>query len=210
MQTRLDSQCLNGRKDYVTAGAAADWLLVAAREEAPGAAPQIALTLIHAGATGAQVEDLPTLGLMPDIGHARLHLQATPCTRLAGDGWANYVKPFRTIEDVHVLAALTAWQYGVGLESGWSESLQLRLLSLLAGCAEVARQAPSAATTHLLLAGLFAQQTALKAELDAAFASGPESWAALWLRDQGLLRVASQARAKRLENAKQILGLGLD
>ena len=40
------------------------------------------------------------------------------------------------------------------------------LLAQLAGCAEVARQCPSAAPTHLLLAGRFAQQRALAAALD--------------------------------------------
>ncbi len=33
--------------------------------------------------------------------------------RLAGDGWDDYVKPFRTLEDVHVFAAVapgcSAW-----------------------------------------------------------------------------------------------------
>ena len=207
MQTRLDDLHLSGRKDFVTAGEDADWLLVSAREEESGAAPKIALALLYSGAPGAQVEALPALPMMPDIGHARLHLQNSPCTRLPGDGWADYVKPFRSMEDIHVMAALTAWQYGVGVESGWPQPLLLKLLGLLTGCAEVARQNPSAASTHLLLAGLFAQQLALKAELDSAFAGGSAHWAKLWQRDQAILQLATAARAKRLENALLALGL---
>jgi hypothetical protein len=207
MGTRLQGLQLNGRKDFVTAGDAADWLLVAAREEADGEPPRLALTVLHAGAPGMRVENLPPLPLMPDVTHARLHLHDVHCERLAGDGWDAYVKPFRTIEDVHVLAAFTAWLYGLGRECRWPPSLQLKLLALLAGCAEVARQNPLAPATHVLLAGLFDQQAALKPELDQAFSNGPEHWAALWQRDRNLLSIAAGARAKRLEKALLTLGL---
>ena len=207
MATRLDGLLLNGRKDFVTAGDAADWLLVAAREEAADQAPRLALVVVHRGEPGMRMENLPTLPLMPDIGHARLYLQDVHCQRLAGDGWDAYVKPFRSIEDVHLLAALTAWQCGIGRECGWPQALQLRLLALLAGCAEVARRNPSAAVSHVLLGGLFAEQQALQVELDQAFAAGPAHWAGLWQRDRALLSLAGSARAKRLEKAMQIVGI---
>lgn len=208
MSTRLEGLQLNGRKDFVTAGDAADWLLIAAREEAQGESPHLALAVLHNGAPGIRVESLPALLLMPDIGHARLHLHNATCERLAGDGWDDYVKPFRSIEDVHVLAALTAWHYGLAHECDWPQSLQLRLLALLAGCAEVARLDPSSAICHVLLAGLFDQQQMLRSELDAAIAAGPPQWAELWLRDKNLLMIAGSARAKRLEKAMASLGLG--
>ncbi|MHA6492696.1 acyl-CoA dehydrogenase middle domain-containing protein [Pseudomonas borbori] len=202
MHTRLTGLTLEGRKDFVTAAGAADWLLVAAREETPGDPARLALGVVHNGAPGVRVEALPALPLMPDIDHGRLHLHQAPCERLAGDGWDAYVKPFRSLEDLHVLAAVTAWLYGVGEESGWPQPLQLRLLGLLAGCAELARLCPRAASSHLLLAGLFAQFASLNAELDAAFASGLPHWAGLWARDKGLLSIANSARRKRLEKAQ--------
>ncbi|VXC60717.1 acyl-CoA dehydrogenase family protein [Pseudomonas sp. 8O] len=205
MNTRIDGLQITGRKDFVTAAECADWLLVAAREEGEGEAPRLALGVVRQGAPGVCIEPLPALPLMPDIGHARLHLEQAQGERLAGDGWSDYVKPFRTLEDVHVLTAVVAWQFGVGRDSGWPEALLLRLQALLAGCAEVARQAPDAPTTHLLLAGLFATQQALAGELEAAFAAGPAQWAELWQRDKGLLRIAEAARSKRLENARRIV-----
>lgn len=205
LSTRLYGLYLSGSKDFVTAAECADWLLVAAREDAGDEAPRLALGVVRQGAPGVRIEALPALTLMPDIGHARLHLEQAQCERLAGDGWSDYVKPFRSIEDLYVLAAVCAWLHGIGQECAWPEPLQLRLLALLAGCAEVARHEPNAAATHLLLAGLFAQQQALAAELDAAFAAGPAQWATLWQRDQGLLRIAESARAKRLAKARQIV-----
>lgn len=207
MSTRLDALLLRGRKDFVTAAEAADWLLVAAREEAPEQPVKLAVGVVRNGAPGVRIEALPALPLMPDIGHARLHLQQAHCERLAGDGWDDYVKPFRSIEDLHVLSAVTAWLLGVGQECAWAEPLQLRLLGLLAGCAEVARQNPSAPSSHLLLAGLFAQFDSLRSDLDSAFASGPATWAQLWQRDKGLLSIANSARRKRLEKARALLGV---
>lgn len=143
---------------------------------------------------------------MPDIGHARLHLDNVLCELLPGDGWDSYVKPFRSIEDLHVLAAITAWLYGIGRDGGWPAALRLRLLALIGGCAEVARHSASEPVTHLLLAGLFAQFEALRPEVDAAIGAGAESWSALWTRDCNLLAVARSARDKRLEKAVAALG----
>ncbi|WP_263145169.1 acyl-CoA dehydrogenase family protein [Pseudomonas sp. RIT-PI-AD] len=208
LETRLEGLSLNGRKDFVSAADAADWLLVAAREDAPGEAPRLALCVVRNGSPGVRLEALPALPLMPDIGHARLYLEGAHCERLAGDGWSDYAKPFRTLEDLYVLAALVAWLYGVGLDAGWPEPLRLRLIALLGGCAEGARQCPSAAGGHMLLAGLFAQFQALHADLDAAFAATPAPWPALWQRDRGLLGIAATARERRLEKAREALGLG--
>ena len=197
MHTRMRELHLSGRKDFVTAADVADWLLVAARTEEQGT-PRLAVAVVRNGATGVRCELLPALPLMPDIGHARLHLDNAPCELLPGDGWDCYVKPFRSLEDLHVLAAMLGWLYGVGHDSGWPQALQLRLLGLLAGCAEVSRQGAGEATTHLLLAGLFAQFAALREEIDAAMSG---DWAALWQRDRDLLQIARTARDKRLEKA---------
>lgn len=207
MSTRISGLSLDGRKDFVTAAEAADWLLVAAREDQPGQPVRLALGVVRNGAPGVRVELLPALPLMPDISHGRLHLQDAQCERLAGDGWDAYVKPFRTLEDTHVLGAIGAWLLGVAQQSAWPQPLQLRLLGLLGGCAEMARQCPSAPASHVLLAGLFAQFDSLRSELDAAFASGDAHWAQLWQRDQGVLAIAGSARNKRLQKAREVLGL---
>ncbi len=72
------------------------------------------------------------------------------------------MKPFRSLEDLYVLTALTAWLYGVGQECAWPQGLRLQLLGLLAGCAEGSRQCADSTGCHLLLGGLFAQFQALR------------------------------------------------
>ncbi|MBP5077231.1 acyl-CoA dehydrogenase [Pseudomonas chlororaphis] len=201
MQTRLQDLHLSGRKDFVTAGDAADWLLIAARCEAQGESPRLSLAVVYAGEPGVKVDKLPAIPLMPDISHGRLQLDNALCELLAGDGWDAYVKPFRTLEDIYVLSAMTAWLYGVGQDNDWPQTLLLQLLALLAGCAEVSRQNPSLGSGHVLLGGLFAQFDGLKPALEQAFADGPELWAELWTRDRAVLDLAAGARSKRLAKA---------
>ncbi|MCO8312642.1 acyl-CoA dehydrogenase family protein [Pseudomonas mandelii] len=201
MQTRLRDLRLSGRKDFVTAGDAADWLLVAARSEEPGEVPRLNLAVVYPGEPGVRLEKLAPMPLMPDIGHGRLFLDNALCELLAGDGWDAYVKPFRTLEDTYVLSAMTAWLFGVGQDSDWPQTLQLRLLALLAGCAEVSRQAPNNPAGHVLLGGLFAQFDGLKAEVNQALADGPPQWAQMWQRDQTVMDLAAGARGKRLAKA---------
>lgn len=201
MQTRLHDLRLSGRKDFVTAGDAADWLLIAARSEAPGDNPCLSLAVVYPDEPGVRVEKLAAIPLMPDVSHGRVFLDNALCELLAGDGWDAYVKPFRTLEDIYVLSAMTAWLYGVGQDSDWPQALQLRLLALLAGCAEVSRQAPNNPCGHVLLGGLFAQFEGLKAEINQALAEGPPQSAAMWQRDQAVMDLAAGARGKRLAKA---------
>lgn len=206
LTTRLESGRLNGCKDFVTGGSEADWLLVAARSEPVGEPPRITLCRVARDASGVALECLPPLPIAPDIPNTRLLLDDAAAQTLPGDGWDDYAKPFRTLEDIHVLLALGAWLYGVGLDCQWPQALRLKLTGVLAAGSEVARLDPCDAATHLLLAGVFAQFESLHAELDAALDSTGE-WATLWRRDRALLKIAGSARAKRLEKAEhQITG----
>ncbi|MFG0411767.1 acyl-CoA dehydrogenase [Pseudomonas sp. NY5710] len=206
MHTRLHGLRLTGRKDFVTAGLEAEWLLVAARSEAAGAAPRLNLAVVYPGEPGVTLEPLPTLPLMPEVGHGRLRLDQAACELLAGDGWDAYVKPFRSLEDLYVLTALAAWLYGVGHACAWPQDLRLQLLGLLAGCAEGSRQCADSVACHLLLGGLYVQFQALRPQVDAALAAGPAHWAELWQRDQGVMALAAAAREKRLHKAWAAVG----
>lgn len=205
--TRLEGLQLRGEKDFVTGGTAAQWLLVSGRDESAGEAAHLSLCVVHVGDPGVTLAPGPQLPLLPDVPHARLRLTDAPCERLAGDGWEDYVKPFRTLEDVHVLAALAAWLYGVSLEQSWPGALSLRLAALLAGLGEAARGPVRAPQTNVLLAGLNATFDALAVDLDRALGDSPHGVA--WRRDRAVLALAGEARARRLEKALAACGLDL-
>lgn len=201
LTTRFHEGRLSGCKDFVTGGGEADWFLVAARSEPEGESVRISLCSVASDTSGVTVEALPPLPIATDIPHARLLLDGAEAQALPGDGWDDYAKPFRTLEDIHVLLALSAWLYGVSLECRWPQGLRLKLAGVLAAGSEVARLDPREAATHLLLGGVFAQFESLQAELDFAL-NGAGEWAALWRRDRGLLKIAGSARQKRLEQAE--------
>jgi len=208
MTTRCENGQLSGSKDFVTTGDAAQWLLVSAREEGAGESPRLGLFVIESAGVGVSLVAGPDLPIVPDIAHGKLSLEQAAGRRLPGDGWSEYVKPFRTHEDLHVLAALTAWLYGIALPEQWPRPLALRLLGVLAAAAEVARQPANEPATHLLLAALLEQFAALQPEVDRALMESQGSWNAMWKRDRAVLGIARDAQARRLEQAITALAPG--
>ncbi len=208
MTSRCENGQLTGSKDFVTAGDAAQWLLVSAREEGAGESPRLGLFVVEPSGAGVSLVAGPDLPIVPDIAHGRLSLEQAAGRRLPGDGWSEYVKPFRTHEDLHVLAALTAWLYGIALPEQWPRPLALRLLGVLAAAAEVARQPANEPATHLLLAALLEQFAALQPEVDRALMESQGSWNAMWKRDRAVLGIARDAQTRRLEQAITALAPG--
>ncbi len=191
MQTRLLDGHITGRKD-----------------EADEQAPHLTAVLVATVNTGVTLQPGPRLAMLPDMPHSSVQFQQAQCQVLAGDGWNDYSKAFRTLEDAHVLAALCAWLYGQSLLDQWPQELKLQLLGVLAGLKETLQQPHTEAASHLLLAGLLAQFADLQAQITQALnAYSCQTTAQAWQRDKAILEIARSARMRRLEVAKNALGL---
>lgn len=118
---------------------------------------------------------------------------------LAGDGYDTVLKPFRTIEDAHVLAAAMAWGVGVGIASGWERAWVERAVAVIASLRAIGACPPSAAETHVALAG--ALGLARKLLEEAPWDRAPATTRDLWQRDRAVLDVASPVRAARADAA---------
>lgn len=203
---------LDGVKRFVTGGRDADVLVVLATAGVTeDGRNRLALVTLPARTAGVTFDDMPELPFVPDVSHASVTfagVKVAPEARLAGDGWTDYVKPFRTIEDLHVQAAVTAWLVGVVRRGDGDRALVERLVahaaSLLA-LADADRESPA---THVALAGAFANLQAILDAMDTWWKVAPDDLRAMWERDRRLLRVASNARAQRLERAWAILRSG--
>jgi acyl-CoA dehydrogenase len=193
---------LSGRKTWVTLGADADRLLVVASvgadSEGRNRLKVAGVPATRAGITLQAGEPTP---FAPEIGHARATFDAVAVGHdelLPGDGYDDALKPFRTIEDIHVTAAVLGWAIGVGRASGWDrgwieDALGALLLLRAAGDAS-----PSAPETHVVLAGALRLVRRL---LDAADWARGEAARIAWERDRRLLDVATSVRGARLEAA---------
>ncbi len=200
-----DGYRLHGEKSYVTGATHADTLYVAARSgvDARGR-PRIRLARVAADAPGVTVRRLPDLPFVPELPHAAVDFSAVEVAAsavLPGDGYERYVKPFRSIEDIHVELALLGHLLRQTRATPDSDALQARLLGQVALLRALAAMPPEDAATHLLLAGNRHVLEELLRALDAAWAAGNPGFHALWRRDRALLEVAGTARQARTEKA---------
>jgi hypothetical protein len=148
---------------------------------------------VDSKASGVYFEANPPLPIAPEVTHERLILDHAPAVQLPGDGYRDYLKSFRTLEDLHVAAALT----GLFLHESLELSKKEQLLGLLAGLESLSRLPPLDAGVHLALSGIYQNMIALF-DIEAL----PESpHKALWQRDVALFRVAGNVREKRREAA---------
>jgi hypothetical protein len=201
---------LSGRKKWATVASVASSLLVVASTGEEGGKNRLRVVRVRADAPGVRLH--PTAApFVPEIPHAEVELDgvaATDADVLPGDGYDAYLKPFRTIEDVHVHAALAGYLIGVARRRRLPREHAERLLALAVATRGLAHADPRAATTHAALAGVIDLAGRLVGELEpvwsAAAGAGDGEWSR-WQRDRGLLRVAGNARAARRERAWSIL-----
>lgn len=206
LQTRLDARGdrlhLQGTKSFVTLGSDAGRLFVVAHQGLRSdGRPDLAVVMLDAPGPGIDLDPLPPLPFVPEIGHAAVHLdvELEPRARLAGDGYTRYVKPFRTVEDIHVFAALLAHIAGV-MRRLDAPILVERCLSVLLGLRALAGEDPGSAATHIALAGLLEAARGVFDEATEHEGLSSEK-RKRYNRDRQLFSIAASARKKRLLRA---------
>jgi hypothetical protein len=194
---------LNGTKKWATVASEASALLVVASVGRDGDKNRLRVVRVPVWADGVTLRDA-SAAFVPEIPHSEVELVNVPVSArdvLPGDGYDDYLKPFRTVEDVHVHAALLGYLVGVARRHAFEPALVEALLVSAVATRGLAGADMKAATTHLALAGLLDQITRIVAEVERAWAAKPgEEWTR-WQRDRVLLQVASKARGARRERA---------
>jgi acyl-CoA dehydrogenase len=195
---------LNGAKRWTTLGPEGALFFVAARDEAASSErPAIKMARVSSDAPGLTVQLMPATKFVPEVPHAQLRFKDVNVAELLpGDGYDQYVKPFRTVEDIHVQAAVLSYLMREGQRLGWPQGWLERLSALIAGLGKLSDMPASHAETHIALAGALAIGGGLIAEADTFWAnSAADPAAARWSRDRELLTVAGQARELRTQRA---------
>jgi acyl-CoA dehydrogenase len=214
IQTRLSgaeggSQRLSGSKAFVTLGTEADTLLVVASQgQDEQGRNRLRVVMLDARREGVHLTALPPTPFVPEVPHAQLELrevEVAPGEVLPGDGYARYLKPFRTTEDCHVHAAFLGWLLQVARRSGWPERVQDEVVALMVTMRGLALADPSSPAVHVALGGALDLCQRLVAGLEQWWPQVDAATRERWERDKLLLGVAGKARAKRREVARQRL-----
>ena len=199
-----DGARLDGHKTFVTLGGFARALFVVAREGAtPEGRPRLRVVRIDADAPGVEVRPLPLMPFVPEVPHAEILLTkvaVAEATILPGDGYTDYLKPFRTVEDLHVHAALVGFLLRAGRLHEWPDATLEALAGQASACRDLAAADPRSLALHVALAGTLAAVAAI-AEDESLWARVHPAVVEAWQRDRPLLRVASAARDARLRAA---------
>ena len=210
IETTLRDGALNGKKSYVTLGGAAERLLVVASEgERPNGQRRLAVVIVPADRAGLSLESRPPTPFVPEVPHARLVLsdvRTEPEERLAGDGYVEVLKPFRTVEDVHVYGAILGYLLQVARRAEAPDELRDAMVVLLGAGASIAAMPPLDPAAHVALGALIARSAAVVEQLAPVWQRVPEPERERWERDRVLLSIASAARDKRLAAARAALG----
>ncbi|MDX2011498.1 MAG: acyl-CoA dehydrogenase family protein [Myxococcaceae bacterium] len=210
IRAALSEGRLSGTKRFVSGGPFATRLLVVASEGAtPEGRNRLRLVRVRPRAPGVTLEVQPELPFVPEVPHASVQFQDVAVAEadvFPGDGYTEALKPFRTLEDLHVHGALLGLLLSVARRSGWPQGSVEHLLTLVASALTLGGLDPRAPSTHLALAGLLSSTRAFLDASEAHWATVAPDEAARFERDRPLLAVAGKAREARRTNAWAALG----
>lgn len=200
---------VTGRKTWTTLGSACTGLLVVGRVDGgENDRPALKIARVDTHAQGVSLVEKPPLDFVPEVPHvAAVFDGARAGAVLSGDGYSDFVKPFRTVEDTFIALAVQAWLVREGRARGWPRSFLESLTASLAGLAAVAAQPAGAPATHVALAGALTRTNDLYQQADALWAGERDAAAERWRRDRPLFQVAGKPRAMRAQRAWETVGL---
>ncbi|MEW5739099.1 MAG: acyl-CoA dehydrogenase family protein [Myxococcota bacterium] len=200
IKTALSNSRITGTKRFVSGGTLATRLLVIATEGTTAdGRNRLRLVRVDPKAPGVHLEPMPELPFIPEIPHASATFTDAACTPLPGDGYEDALKPFRTIEDLHVHASVLGYLLSVARRNSREQSVQERLLAAIVSAVGLGEANPRAAATHLALAGLLTHGQQLLGDVEALWTPCEER--ARFVRDRPLLNVAAKAREARRAKA---------
>jgi alkylation response protein AidB-like acyl-CoA dehydrogenase len=203
---------IDGAKRWTTLGSASTQLLVVGVLQTPGgdgARPVLKVARVPVPSPGLVLAPMPPTRFVPEVPHAQLRFDGVKLAAtalLAGDGYDTCVKPFRTIEDVHVTLAVLAYLLREGRARRWPHAFVEELVAAIGALLQIAQGDANAAATHVALAGALRIAQRLYGEASALWAAVSDPAARRWQRDLPLFEVAGAARSQRAARAWERLG----
>ncbi len=197
-----DAFILEGDKTFATLASSAETLLVVASRGERDGRIWLQVARIPRSREGVTVRDRDPIAFAPEIPHARVAfrgVRVAPEEILEGDGYERVVKPFRTIEDVHVIAAWLGHVIRLARAHEEPREVVERALASISALRGLAEADPSSPAVHVALAGVL--DFIADVSKTVTLAKADDTTKSRWQRDLPLLAVAGAARNLRREAA---------
>jgi len=198
---------LDGQKRWATLAPSAAALLIIASLGRDGDRNRLRALCVPSDRSGIGIAPMD-LGdrkpSNPEVRHAVVDLTCVPVAAgevMAGDGYTDAIKPFRTIEDLYIGAATTAYNLALARRSGWPEAAVEDLLLLLVAAGGLAFGPLDEPAAHLGVAALSRATARVRADHEEHWALVDEAAAAAWRRATGGGGVAARAKELRRQGA---------
>jgi hypothetical protein len=214
IETRLFEESgelyLSGHKTFVSGANDSQRLYVACRDERDGTGldaqgrPLIKMVVAKTKSQGLEIQAMPALGFVPEVSHGKLKLNNVPIIEeqiCAGDGYLNYVKAFRSYEDLHVLASISAYRLAEAIAGKWPRDSLEAHIALILAIRSLSEMDLSKPTAHIALAACRSNLEELIVSTNSLYEQSNSEFYKLWCRDQVLLNVARLAHLKRTQRA---------
>ncbi|MBC2715265.1 MAG: hypothetical protein HF978_08160 [Desulfobacteraceae bacterium] len=196
---------LNGKKKYITCAKEADLFLVAAsdgiRDDGKNS---IRMIKIDSKTPGIKIVPMKDIRLVPEISHGELiftDVTIFETDLLPGDGYIDYIKPFRTIEDLHISAGILGYLFRNACKYDWDRDIKESILSRIVSVRNLALSSSSAPEVHIVIGDVLKQIKELFKLLEPFWEKVGGEAKQAWDRDKTLMNIADKARTRRLQTA---------
>jgi len=209
IQTTLIDNRVDGIKTYITAGSDAAHLLVLCKtEEVVNGRPLLKMIHLPSDADNTEISNFE-LPFMLEVNHGKLTLKNTQINSnqiLQGDGFNDYAKPFRTLEDVCVGAAYQAMLLRQAIEYKWEEEVRDQIILNIHTLKTFLTLPPSDRETHLLLATSEQNLKKLLPKIESNILThSPPHFKEDWEVNKRIISLGEKMKQVRLSKARTIL-----
>jgi len=209
IETSLVDQKITGIKTYITAGTEVEHLLILCKtNEVIKERPVLKIVHVPMDVDGMEVTNFE-LPFMKDIKHGKAAMNEISIKAdqiLDGDGYSQYTKPFRTLEDVCVSAAYQAMLLRQAIDHKWEDNLRDQLLLNIYTLKNILTLAPLEAETHLLLSAADHSFQIMLPAINKHIAENTEEHFKMdWEANKKILTLGEKIKAIRISKARNLL-----
>lgn len=201
IKTTVNEQgVLHGHKSYVSMAEQAKQLIVIAKIGEQAERPLLKAVLVSQDLEEVITKPMANIGMLPDISHGSIELNDALGMILPGDGYIEFSKRFRYLEDIHVLMGFTSLILSKSLRFKLKPEITEKSLLLIS--AMLSQNLQDTYWHHLHMSALFSEFEKLVAEFEDNINNLPDNFIDHWRRDKKIFSIASKARLARAEKAR--------